>query len=359
MIYSKDILFLHVPKTGGMAMTDLLLKVLPRPVFYSHPHEADPALPPDIIQFTGDRHESLPEAREILTQRGCTLEQFRLILAVIRNPYAIEVSRFCYLQNGNAVDRGYNQDLALTGDFERFARDSDDHGDGVRPVEIFYLLDGVRPKNLRVLRQENLAEELSAALATVGFHNLPALPVVNETWHEPFESFYTRAAEESVYRRYHWYFDQGFYPRFDPATFQFAAPGLRYADALKLLGPVCRLGPARKCWEDTWVSGTLRFPVRLEKPTTTLQLEGATPRHTSAPTELVVKIGAREFRRQFPAGTEFAWQIACPLAAHEAIEVELTGSPTFRPNAVDASLADTRELAFRLMRFEFQPATAT
>ena len=359
MIYSKDILFLHVPKTGGMAMTDLLLKVLPRPVFYSHPHEADPALPPGIIQFYGDRHESLPEARDILAQRGCTLGQFRLILAVIRNPYAIEVSRFCYLQNGYAVDCGHNQDLALAGDFERFARDSGDHGDVIRPIESFFLLDGVRPKNLRVLRQENLAEDLSAALATVGLCNLPALSVVNETWHEPFASFYTRAAAEFVYRRYRWFFDQGFYPRFDPATFQFAAPGLRFADALKLLGPVCRLGPARNCWEDNWVGGSLRFPVRVEQPTKTLHLEGATPRHTSAPTELVVKIGAREFRRQFPADAEFVWQIPCPLAAHEAIEVELTGSPTFRPSVVDASLTDTRELAFRLMRFEFQPETTT
>ena len=246
MIYSKDVLFIHVPKTGGMAVTDLLLKVLPRPVCYSHPHEADPALPPDIIQFIGDRHESLPEARDILAQRGCTLEQFRLILAVIRNPYAIEVSRCCYLQNGNPVDRGHNQDHAVSGDFEAFARDSDDHGDGVRPVE--------------------------------------------------------------------------------------------------------------KCWEDEWVSGRLRFPVRIEKPAAGLHLKGVTPHLTSTPTELALKIGAREFRQTFPPNRDFAWQISCPLAAHEAVEVELNASPTFRPCAVDASLSDIRELAFRLQHFEFQPA---
>ncbi|MFM2294136.1 MAG: hypothetical protein RLZZ350_549 [Verrucomicrobiota bacterium] len=357
MIFNRDILFIHVPKTGGMAMTDLLLAALPKPVFYTHPHEHSPLLAAQgVVEITGDRHESLPEAREILAKRGFAMEQFRLILAVIRNPYALEVSRFCYLQNGNAVDRGHNQTLAMSGDFEKFAQESFDHGDGVRPIESYYQLDGALPKNLRVLRQENLTEDLRAAFASVGLPTDFTLPVVNETRHEPFATFFTLAAAAAVEARYHWFFDQGFYPRFDDATFNFATPGARFADSLKLIGPVQRLGPAKVCWRDTWVSDALRFPVRVTTPVRGLRLAIATPRHTTAPTDIVLKLSAREFCHSFPGQQDSVWEIPCPLAAHEAVEVELIGTPVFSPSELDKTSRDIRRLSFRLQSFEFQPA---
>ena len=357
MIFNRDILFIHVPKTGGMAMTDLLLASLPKPVFYTHPHEPNPQLAAQgVVEIPGDRHESLPEAREILAPRGFAMEQFRLILAVIRNPYALEVSRFCYLQNGNAVDRGHNQTLAMTGDFEKFARESEDHGGATRPIESYYQLDGALPKNLRVLRQENLTEDLRAAFASVGLPTDFTLPIVNETRHEPFATFYTPAAAAAVNARYRWFFDQGFYPRFDEATFTFANPGARFADPLKLTGSVQRLGPAKLCWRDTWMSDALRFPVRVTAPVRGLRLTGTTPQHTTAPTEVILKLGAREFRQSFPGQKDFVWEISCPLAPHEAVEIELLGAPIFSPSELDKNSRDIRRLSFRLQSFEFQPA---
>ena len=39
MIFSKDVLFIHVPKTGGMSTSGYLLDMLPRPVYLTHPAE--------------------------------------------------------------------------------------------------------------------------------------------------------------------------------------------------------------------------------------------------------------------------------------------------------------------------------
>ena len=35
MIWNNEIIFVHVPKTAGMSMTDLLTDYLKRPVFYT------------------------------------------------------------------------------------------------------------------------------------------------------------------------------------------------------------------------------------------------------------------------------------------------------------------------------------
>lgn len=354
MIFTKDFLFVHVPKTGGMAVTELLLKILPRPVYYSHPHEPNPELAAQgIVEIPGDRHEPMAVCRDVLAQHGVDIAKLKLIIAVVRNPYEMEVSRFSYLQNGHAWDAGLNQELAMSGDFEAFARDSEDHGGAARPIQSYFELDGVLPENLRVLHQENLAAELREALAGIGVAGELALPRVNTTEHDGWADYYTRGAEAAVHRRYRWVFEHGFYQRLDAEKFPFAAAGVtRFPDALKLAGPIRRLAKAKNVWRDTWVGGALEFPVRVLQPVRGLRLTGWTPMQADVATEIVLKIGAREFSKIFPPRAEFVWEISCPLAAHEACEVTLTAAPSFKPGG-----ADTRELAFRLTNFEFQPAT--
>ena len=62
MLFNKDLLFLHVPKTGGTT-TQYLLDALPPPVCYAHPFPGDEPVPPGVVQVAGTRHESLAEAR--------------------------------------------------------------------------------------------------------------------------------------------------------------------------------------------------------------------------------------------------------------------------------------------------------
>src|SRR4051812_21611462 len=100
MLFSKDLLFVHVPKTGSMSVTEYLLRVLPPPIWYAT-HSHDGALPAGVTLMPGKRHEHLREAHEIARRHGMDLEDFRMILAAVRNPYALEVSRYAYLQAGH------------------------------------------------------------------------------------------------------------------------------------------------------------------------------------------------------------------------------------------------------------------
>src|SRR5262245_20901599 len=104
MLFNDDLLFVHVPKTGGMAITKYLIEVLPRPVWYLYPNFRADLEQKGINQVRGIRHENLAESREVLRGHGRDLAGFKCILAVLRNPYALEVSRFAYLRKGHSWD---------------------------------------------------------------------------------------------------------------------------------------------------------------------------------------------------------------------------------------------------------------
>jgi hypothetical protein len=216
MIFCKDVLFVHVPKAGGMSVTRHLLQVLPRPVYYSIPPLDEKVTDTSIVQIPGIRHETLEEARRIVREYGYEILQFPLILAVVRNPYAIEVSRYKFLQQDyQHPNQGYNQQLAMEEDFETFAIKSSYHGGETRPLESYFLLDGRVPPNLQIIRFENLLQDLKAALQRVGIEKVLDFPHLNRSHHADFRLYYTQRAEEAVYQKYKWAFDSGLYERFD------------------------------------------------------------------------------------------------------------------------------------------------
>lgn len=245
MIFTKDLVFLHPPKTAGMSTTEFLLNVLPRPIYLSHPVH-DPSLPADIVQVPGKRHETLAEARAIVAQHGFDLHQFPVILATIRNPYDLEVSRWAFLRQRHQWERGPEQELACTSTFETFALHNEQRGgswatdalsylglntvqggpDG-RPypneLKDFFTVDGQIPRNLRMIRFENIVADLRHGLQDVGISGAGDFPWVNRSQRDPYPGYYTRRSEEAVYRRYQWAFDEGFYLRFDPEHVAYAA----------------------------------------------------------------------------------------------------------------------------------------
>src|SRR3954466_10032674 len=102
MIFSKELLFIHVPKTGGMSMGQYLLATLARPVYFVRPSHEEPIQDPGVVDIVEDRHLSLDAASNIVSQHGFPIQEFPLLLAVVRNPYELEVSRYAYLQNACA-----------------------------------------------------------------------------------------------------------------------------------------------------------------------------------------------------------------------------------------------------------------
>ncbi|MBA3449882.1 MAG: hypothetical protein H0T18_01570, partial [Chloroflexia bacterium] len=110
-----------------MSTTEYLIAVLPGPIYLSQPI-TDESLPPHVIQIPGKRHETLAEAREILACHGFDLDQSPVIMATIRNPYDLEVSRWAFLRQRHGWERGPEQELACAHGFAEFAVKNDQRG---------------------------------------------------------------------------------------------------------------------------------------------------------------------------------------------------------------------------------------
>jgi hypothetical protein len=97
MVFNRDVLFLHVPKTGGVSVTNYLLQVLPPPVYYVTKGPIKQAAVLEGVSFiAGEAHQTLETARKFLPAYGFELEQFPRILATLRNPYDLTVSYYTY-----------------------------------------------------------------------------------------------------------------------------------------------------------------------------------------------------------------------------------------------------------------------
>ena len=215
MLFNQDVLFLHVPKTGGMAVTEKLLEILPKPIYYALPERVKDKVhnPPEVIATIGKRHGNLQEAREWVAEYGKTLASFKKIIATVRNPYAMEVSRYFYLRQGFAWDNSKAQKIALESDFETFASESLYFGRKSSQVENYFLLDGIIPNNLAVIKHEQLHSDLQKVLSELNITLDSPITKVNGTKHKDYHQYLTPKAEAAIYQRYQWLFDAGFYQR--------------------------------------------------------------------------------------------------------------------------------------------------
>jgi hypothetical protein len=350
MLFNRDILFLHVPKTGGMAVTKYLLDVLERPVYYTQP-DHDPELEASgVIQIPGIRHENLVDAQALVKDHGFELDQFAAILAVMRNPYDLEVSRFAYLQNNHAWDRGHNQDLAMAGDFEAFAKDSSDHGGSVRSIQTYFQFDGVTPKNLRILRTERLEKDLKSALLQVGIASDEPLLLDNQSQHEAPEKYYSLHSEEAVYQRYKWLFEQGYYPRMAREHLPPTIPCPISGPVIPIAGPVLQIGFSSGLWQDAWVDKKLIFHVRAKEDVRQVVIKGTFPKNYAEriAMDLVVNQSVKTTVIELPREhTPFELGLDCFLPSGTNAKLEIAPSSHWCPRNVSDSL-DTRDLTFHL-----------
>jgi len=209
MIYSDELLFVHVPKTAGMTLTRIFVNNLKGDVFVTVPkgHESGGG---KATVINGPRHATLNKARIYFDSIGRELGLFEIIIAVIRNPYDMEFSRFHYLRKQNNFDKGDSQDLAVKGDFEEFVRKSEWW---FKDISEYYTVDGEIPENMKILRFESLASDFALHCRPYLDRDVGLLPVINKSDKSNHKMMLTEKIEGMIYDKYKWIFDSGFYVR--------------------------------------------------------------------------------------------------------------------------------------------------
>lgn len=224
MLYTDDVLFLHVPKTGGMSTTIYLLGNLKGNITLVEPkrriEDALKHVPFDDVEarltlVEGKRHEDLEQADRVLNGVGRSLSDFRVILATIRNPYDLEVSYFHHLQKKHVVARrSANSEavqIALSGDFTQFAEAAPFAGHLPSRLERYFQVNGQVPANLHIVRFESMIETIPQIIKPYSFERANFLHRNQSADRTKWQSYLTQQSENAIYNKHRYLFD--FYER--------------------------------------------------------------------------------------------------------------------------------------------------
>ncbi len=227
MIWNNHLLFLHPQKTAGMSLTNVLLDTLAPPIFNSLPPGHWPEHPegkPGVAYVYGLRHENQYQAKSILKQFNLSLDDFKVIMVVMRNPYDMEVSRYFHLRKPDAFETSSDRELALKSSFSEFVvntqfrKSRPYHPDIERfqAIQSYYTTGDSIPPNLRIVHYEHLEEDINNVLGSLGYSpvKIPYVNISHERSSRDIMDFITSPEiEYSVYSRYAWIFNHNYYPR--------------------------------------------------------------------------------------------------------------------------------------------------
>lgn len=228
--YNDEILFLHIPKCGGTSVKRWLKAALPG------------------VKDSTDEECPLPighiPLRDVERFTGRKPESFAHIIAVIRDPYAQQLSQWMFWAdryrrgNRHIHDIGAASHATLTGwlhdprcDFHLWYESAYPRMPaGVSPLEAaprdpferakdgggyrwWLEVDGKIPANLRVIRLEELPARLPAILFPFMAGDMVPVPLENPgPARYPARDYYTPLAARIVEAKFRWTFDEGYYP---------------------------------------------------------------------------------------------------------------------------------------------------
>lgn len=260
--YNDDVLFIHIPKTGGTSakyyMAENLPDVLwPKPpeVFAEDAGRDSPNDEDERLAYEAIAASKLPighiPLKDIEEFTGRSPGSFKVIFGIVRNPYAQQVSQWWFWKRRYALGHKHPHDVAAAKyprihgwlrdpmcDFhlwyeqrwhaaEQLARSSQTEGYGEMGgfYKYWLTIDGVMPPNLKILKAEDLDDTLPAELAPFMDHEPPPVPHKNAGEGMPWENCfkagvdtapdgtivgqeYVNESLRAVHYKFRWVFDE-------------------------------------------------------------------------------------------------------------------------------------------------------
>ena len=226
-VFSDDVLFIHIPKTGGWSAKNYLKQAVPGVLL---PEEHDYPFPIGHIPL-----------RDVERFSGRSPNSFQRIVAIVRNPYEQQLSQWLFWRDRFARGGRHPHDYgaAIWPDITPWLMDTvacDFHvwyeeavpgatkttatRNGYRDFGGYYrywleLPDGTMPDHLAIVRFEEMTEAFPAAVREfadpeVEFPHLNAGPKRAGT-----RDYFTPLAMQLVERKFAWAFGEGWYEKWE------------------------------------------------------------------------------------------------------------------------------------------------
>lgn len=223
MVVSDRLLFVHVPKTGGISCREWLVDNVPgaiHPLTDKRSQIAEPHLP----------------LRHVEETTGRTLDSFDRIIAVIRDPYAQQLAMWSHQRTQYALGGRHPLQMAAATkpDIEAWLRDracdwrfwyeiqrSGMTSEGWRAAETvvseigYYeytlAVNGELPPNLVLVDFANLARGVAQAAAPFLVPDPSPFPHHQRTELRSARPFYTPLALQLIAQKFNWCFGRGWF----------------------------------------------------------------------------------------------------------------------------------------------------
>lgn len=178
MIYSKSVVFIHAPKTGGMSVTRFLVNVLDDPVVVVAPtsartHSLEMAATPQaaakLSHVQGNRHETCTQAAALIQAQGWQMPP--MAFSMIRHPADMLLSYYKHMRKPHVWKRmGMSREtlrgvpqMAMTLPFDAFVRIRGYYGRTEDEILDYYRTDVF--EQLDIVPLKDIAEYLSQKLS--------------------------------------------------------------------------------------------------------------------------------------------------------------------------------------------------
>ena len=207
IIFSRDTLLVHNPKTAGTSLLQYLSEALPGPTYLAGVNELGTHHPhlDDAVSYARNVAGFDPAADDsrVLTVLRDAVDRERSMYVYYRNVLATSPTLQTDLPDP-AMQVAVRQAEALSfEDWLVWQRDEFGHCDLWRSEYFYRCRDFRYPTALTVLRFERLADELSVLAAAQGWREVP-LPRVNVSNRDEVQLGLSAAAEDFIHHSYRW-----------------------------------------------------------------------------------------------------------------------------------------------------------
>lgn len=202
---NHKIIFIHVPKTGGTSIEQILEMMSPDAFLTYKPSRNTYSLLP-LDKFTSDeyrlcasknlQHFTLRELQKVLDPQ--IYKEYKKI-SVVRNPYERLVSEFAYSQK--TINRHHNFDMFVKKNLAHPQYLRNWLFDGHLETQTSFLINEENNFNSidKIYRYENLQDCLKDLNSLTGKNTYPHL---YKSAHQPYQEYYTQYLQELVYNFY-------------------------------------------------------------------------------------------------------------------------------------------------------------